>query len=289
MWYSGRATSSGESDSLVVRLSPLVSKILQNPSRPYVLVLLVFIFLPRIGLAQENYFQIINGSVEPVNNTFLSDRGYSVYFSFDGKRFLYDVGQKKKSFLNNLKSAGIPLDGIDFVVMSHPHSDHKRGWGFLRKEQPSLPIYVPSKEGYTSISEPTVVTEHLKISPNIFIIHTHDDSGSLDIFDELSLTIITKDGPYLFTTNSHTDFFKKLEKAKRVTGQEVFFHSGHTARRISPNDLIATNARRMKELGVKRVSPSHSSPRHDRIFKEVYGNNYLAAILGKKVVLEPAY
>lgn len=239
--------------------------------------------------SEDNYYQIINGSAEAVNNTFHSDRGYSVYFNFDGKRFLYDVGLKKKSFLNNLKSAGIPLDGFDFVVLSHPHPDHMRGWSFLRREQPSLPVYVPSVEGYSSISDSTVVTGHLKISPNIFLIHTHDDSGSLDIFDELSLVITTKDGSYLFTSNSHTDFFMKLEKAKRVSGQEVFFHSGHTARRVSSEDLIANNARKMKELGLKRVSPSHSNPDHDKIFKEVFGNDYIAAIIGKKVILEPAY
>ncbi len=289
MRHSDRVISTVKSDSFVLRITPLASKIHWKPARSYVRVLLALIFLPRIGLAEENYFQIINGSVEVVNNNFHSDRGYSIYFNFDGKRFLYDVGLKKKSFLNNLKSAGIPLDGIGFVVLSHPHSDHKRGWPFLRREQPSLPIYVPPGEGYTSISDPAVVIEHLKISPNIFFIHTHDDSGSLDIFDELSLVITTKDGPYLFTTNSHTDFFMKLEKAKRVTGQEVFFHSGHTARRVSPDDLIANNARKMKELGVKRVSPSHSNPDHDKIFKEIFGNDYITAIVGKQVILEPVY
>ena len=254
----------------------------------FALGLLIFSHVPRTGWAEENYFQIINGSVEAVNSKFITDRGYSVYFNFDGKKFLYDVGQKKKSFLNNMKAAGVPLDGIDLVVLSHPHGDHLRGWGLLRKEQPSLPIYVPPGEGFRSIWEPTEVADFLNLSPNIFIIHTHDDSGSAEVYDELSLDITTKNGPYLFTTNSHTDIFSKIEKAKRLTGQSVFLHSGHTARRISPDDLIAHNARKMKELGVKRVSPSHSSPRHDNIFKEVFGAGYVPAIVGKKVPLEPA-
>lgn len=254
----------------------------------FALGLLIFSHVPRTGWAEENYFQIINGSVEAVNSKFITDQGYSVYFNFDGKKFLYDVGQKKKSFLNNMKAAGVPLDGIDLVVLSHPHGDHLRGWGLLRKEQPSLPIYVPPGEGFRSIWEPTEVADFLNLSPNIFIIHTHDDSGSVEIYDELSLVITTKNGPYLFTTNSHTDFFSKIEKAKRLTGQSVFLHSGHTAQRVSPDDLIAHNARKMKELGVKRVSPSHSGPRHDKIFKEVFGNDYVAAIVGKKVILEPA-
>ena len=52
-----------------------------------------------------------------------------------------------------------------------------------------------------------MLKNHLRVSPNVFLIHTHDDSGSRGVTDELALLIITKKGPYLFTTNSHTDFF----------------------------------------------------------------------------------
>jgi metal-dependent hydrolase (beta-lactamase superfamily II) len=97
----------------------------------------------------------------------------------------------------------------------------------------------------------------------------------------------SKSGPYLFTTNSHTDFFTKIEKAKQLTGQKVFFHSGHTGRRVSPDDTIVANAKKMKSMGVKPVSPSHSKPSHDKIFEEIFGAQYIPAIVGKKVPLEP--
>ena len=128
---------------------------------------------------------------------------------------------------------------------------------------------------------------HLRVSPNVFLIHTHDDSGSRGVTDELALLIITKKGPYLFTTNSHTDFFAKLEEAKRLAGQDIFFHSGHTARRVSSEETITANARKLKALNVRQVSPSHSNPSHDRIFKEVFGANYVTARVGQKVPLEP--
>jgi len=47
------------------------------------------------------------------------------------------------------------------------------------------------------------------------------------------------------------------------------------------------NARKMKAMNVKHVSPSHSLPSHDNIFKEVFGTGYVPAMLGKKVPLEP--
>jgi len=254
----------------------------------FALGLLIFFQLPGTVRAEENYYQIINGTQPTVNDNFINDRGYSVYVNFDGQRFLYDVGLKKKSFLGNMEAAGISLAALDFVVLSHRHSDHTRGWSFLRKEQPSLPIYIAVGSGLVHIPEVQKVSDHVKITPNILIIHTHDDAGTTEVTDELSIVIRTKKGPYLFTTNSHTDFFLKVEKAKVLTGEDVFFHSGHTLQRFVPDSIILANAEKMKALNIKRVSPSHSSSRHNEVFKKVFGSNYVHAVIGKKVWLEPS-
>jgi len=116
--------------------------------------------------------------------------------------------------------------------------------------------------------------------------HTHDDAGSAGITDELSLIIKTKKGPYLFTSNSHTDFFTKLEKAKHLAGQDVYFHSGHTARKVSKEETIMVHAKKMRALNVRKVSPSHSKPGHDEVIEEIYGTDYVAARLGQKVPLD---
>jgi len=93
-------------------------------------------------------------------------------------------------------------------------------------------------------------------------------------------------GSFLFTTNSHTDFITKLEKAKNILGEGVFFHSGHTAWRITPDSEILAIAKKMRDLNVKQVSPSHSNSNHDKIFERIFGAGYVPAILGKKVPLE---
>jgi len=289
MWHSNRIDPIVKIGALTPPRNPFTeNKHLRN-SWVFPLALLIILHTPNIAWAEENYYQLINGTVDAINNNFITDRGYSVYVNYDGLRFLYDVGYKKKSFLGNMKAAGIGLAELDFVALSHRHEDHTRGWGFLRREQPLLPIYVPPGNGFAHIGESTEVIDHLKLSPNIYLIHTHDESGSKysNVYDELSLLIVTKSGPYLFTTNSHTDFFTKIEKAKGLTGQKVFFHSGHTGRRVSPDDTIVANANKMKSMGVKRVSPSHSAPSHDKIFGEIFGTEYIPAIVGKKVPLEP--
>jgi metal-dependent hydrolase (beta-lactamase superfamily II) len=217
MWHSDRVDPIVKIGALTPPHNPFTENIHLWNSWVFPLALLIFLHTPNIAWAEENYYQIINGSVDAINNNFITDRGYSVYVNYDGSRFLYDVGYKKKSFLGNLKAAGISLAELDFIALSHRHQE----W------------------------------------------------------------------PYLFTTNSHTDFFMKIEKAKQLTGQKVFPHSGHTARRISADDTIVANAKKMKSMGVKRVSPSHSKPSHDKIFEEIFGTEYIPAIVGKKVPLEP--
>ena len=44
--------------------------------------------------AEDNYYQIINGSLDTVNDGYVKDRGYSVYFNFEGSKFLLDAGKK---------------------------------------------------------------------------------------------------------------------------------------------------------------------------------------------------
>jgi len=255
----------------------------------FALILLIFLYVPKTGWAEENYFQIINGTVEAVDDTFVRDRGYAVFFNFEGKKFLLDTGDNESSFIGNLKTAGINTDELDYVLLSHRHKDHTSGWIYLRKQRPQLDIYIPSGAVF---SLPTIkfneVSGYLKMTPNVYLIHTHDESGSIRIKDELSLLIRTKEGPYLFTTNSHTDFFMKLEKAREIMGESVFFHSGHTARKVTYNSKILETAKKMKDLHVKKVSPSHSKYSHDKIFERVFGTGYVPAILGKKVPLEPA-
>lgn len=256
-------------------------------ARMPLMFLTAFLCQTGTGWADENYFQIINDLIPAVSEEYVLDNGYAVYISYEGKKILLDTGVKEKNFVRNLKAAGISLEDLDLVLLSHRHSDHVSGAFHIRRERPSLPVYIPPGGGFVA-PEFIVVDDHLSISPNIIVMHNHDNAGTSRIKDELSLLIETSKGPYLFTSNSHTDFFAKLAKAKRLTGQDVYFHSGHTAERSSSAKVIVANAERMKALNVERVSPSHSDKRHNKIFEEIFGADYVEALLGKKVPLPPS-
>ena len=129
----------------------------------YFVVLLTLIVASKPAWAEDNYYQIINGSVDSVSDEYEKDRGYTIYFKFEGKQFLLDTGFYQSSFFGNLKTAGINTDELDFVILSHSHIDHTSGWKHLRKERPQLTIYVPPGQTFSYSEKLTQVEDFLQV------------------------------------------------------------------------------------------------------------------------------
>lgn len=64
-----------------------------------------------------------------------SEHGLSIYFEVDGYKWLFDVGASEL-FADNAAKLGIDIRDVDFLVLSHGHSDHTGGLAqFLRLNQ----------------------------------------------------------------------------------------------------------------------------------------------------------
>src|SRR5437764_1148001 len=75
------------------------------------------------------------------------DWGFSALVEISGKRILFDTGNDPDIFASNVKAKGIDLASIDFVVLSHRHSDHMAGLNYVLSVNPTVKIYAP-KEGF---------------------------------------------------------------------------------------------------------------------------------------------
>lgn len=78
------------------------------------------------------------------NPTFTRDVGFSALVEHDGKRILFDTGNNSEIFEHNVKALSIDLTKLDFVVVSHRHTDHTSGLKYLLKINPDATIYVPA-------------------------------------------------------------------------------------------------------------------------------------------------
>jgi Metallo-beta-lactamase superfamily len=75
------------------------------------------------------------------------DWGFSALVEVAGKRILFDTGNDAEIFAANVKAKGVDLKTLDFVVLSHRHSDHMAGLNYVLSVNPTVKIYAP-KEGF---------------------------------------------------------------------------------------------------------------------------------------------
>lgn len=78
------------------------------------------------------------------NEQLTRDWGFSALVEHDGKRILFDAGNNPEIFEQNVKALNVDLTRLDFVVVSHRHTDHASGLKYLLKINPTVTIYVPA-------------------------------------------------------------------------------------------------------------------------------------------------
>jgi 7,8-dihydropterin-6-yl-methyl-4-(beta-D-ribofuranosyl)aminobenzene 5'-phosphate synthase len=59
--------------------------------------------------------------------------GFSALVEVDGRRLLFDTGNRPETVLDNAKELGIDLSGVTDVILSHHHWDHTGGLVALRE------------------------------------------------------------------------------------------------------------------------------------------------------------
>ena len=164
--------------------------------------------------------------------TLTMDWGFAALVDYGGKRILFDTGNNAQIFEHNVKAAGVDLQKLDFVVMSHRHGDHMGGLAYLLKVNPTVKIYAPKeRSGVYGDDQPSsrwyrkdsslpaeqryyrgappeiihmgeawpnanfqLIDKNIEIVPGIFLIALVSETpGTMEVH-ELSLAIRTPDG-----------------------------------------------------------------------------------------------
>ncbi|HXY24158.1 MAG TPA: MBL fold metallo-hydrolase, partial [Candidatus Acidoferrum sp.] len=101
---------------------------------------LFFFVTPSVAVARDRVTILYDAFSDSKEVT--KDWGFSALIEHDGKRILFDTGNNASIFEHNVKALGVDLSKLDFVVISHRHSDHVTGLKYLLSVNPSVPIYV---------------------------------------------------------------------------------------------------------------------------------------------------
>ncbi|MGQ9552406.1 MAG: MBL fold metallo-hydrolase [Candidatus Bathycorpusculaceae bacterium] len=209
--------------------------------------------------------------------------GFACHVDVDGMSILFDTGGDNFILLDNMAKLNIDVREIEIIVLSHIHGDHVGGLFGVLELNNQVKVYLPASfpddfkrrvEGYGC--EVIEVKDALKICNGVA---TTGELGAT--IKEQSLILTTVKGLIIVAGCAHPGVVNIVEKAKELTGMEVYlvlggFHlSGESENRIS--SIIEL----FRELGVVKAAPCHcSGDRARALFKEEFGEDYMEVGVG---------
>jgi len=246
------------------------------------------------------------------------DWGYAALVEINGKRILFDTGDDPAIFAKNVKTKGVDLTKLDFVVLSHRHGDHVGGFSYLLSVNPKVKIYAP-KEGfgifgsdlpskfyrkdealpaemrYYGGTPPEImkfgtvfpganiqlIDKTTELVPGITLIALVSDAPGTKELKELSLAINTADGIVLVVGCSHPGIESIVAEAAKINPHIHFIAGGfHLVAAQDPAiEKIATTL--YDTYKVDYIAPGHCTGEPTfAALQKTFGDHYLYAGLG---------
>jgi len=191
------------------------------------------------------------------------DWGYAALVEISGKRILFDTGDDPEILAKNTKAKGVDLTKLDFVVLSHRHSDHIGGFTFIRKVNPRVKVYAPKENfGVFGSDLPStfyrkdaslpaemryyggtppetmkfgtafpganieLIDKTTEVAPGVTLIALISDAPGTKELKELSLAINTADGIVLVVGCAHPGIESIVAEAAKINPHIHFIAGG---------------------------------------------------------------
>jgi 7,8-dihydropterin-6-yl-methyl-4-(beta-D-ribofuranosyl)aminobenzene 5'-phosphate synthase len=247
------------------------------------------------------------------------DWGYAALVEINGKRILFDTGDDPAIFAKNVKAKGIDLTKLDFVVLSHRHSDHVSGVSYLLSANPKVKIYapkdglggifgsdvtskfyrkdeaLPAEKRYYNGTPPEVmklgtvfpganiqlIDKTTDLAPGITLIALVSDAPGTKELKELSLAINTPDGVVLVVACSHPGIETIVAEAAKIN-PHIHFIAGGFHLVVAQDPAIEKVAAALHDTyKVDYIAPGHCTGEPAfAALQKVFGDRYLYAGLG---------
>src|SRR5664279_2030031 len=246
------------------------------------------------------------------------DWGYAALVEINGKRILFDTGDDPAILAKNVKAKGVDLTKLDFVVLSHRHSDHVSGFSYLLSVNPKVKIYAP-KEGfgifgsdlpskfyrkdeslpaemrYYNGAPPDImkfgtvfpganiqlIDKTTEVTPGITLIALVSDAPGTKELKELSLAVDTPEGLVLVVACSHPGIEAIVAEAATIN-PHIHFVAGGFHLLVAQDPAIEKVANALHDTyKVDYIAPGHCTGEPTfTALQKVFGNRYLYAGLG---------
>lgn len=230
------------------------------------------------------------------NDGLCGEWGLSICIEYKRHRYLLDTGETDL-FLQNARKLNIPIEDVEYGILSHAHYDHSDGMAaffeanpkapFLLRDEAKQKCYDRSAETprYIGIRESIledyrdriVYLDHdVELNPGVHLIghHTagleaqgrcasmfvlHGNEWTPDAFaHEQSLVFETDGGLVVFSSCSHAGADTILREVTQLfPGQEIRAIIGGLHLFIRTPEEVRALAQRMRDIGVRKIITGH--------------------------------
>ena len=216
--------------------------------------------------------------------------GFSCIIEGMPQVILFDTGSDGNILLTNMKKMGIDPKKVNAVFLSHLHGDHTGGLSAFLLQNPKVTVYLPAS--FPASFQKSIVAlgsacrtldKPLKLINNVY---TSGEMGSW--IKEQSLVINTPKGLVIITGCAHPGIVEIVSQTKKWLQREVYLVMGGFHLEGQPLGELQIVAEKLKNLGVKKVAPSHCTGEVARkLFRELWGQNFLESGVGAQIEVMP--
>jgi len=208
--------------------------------------------------------------------------GFSCVVETEKSCILFDTGGDYKILSGNLRRAGIPLNALDALIISHNHFDHTGGLNGLLRDRPDIPVYLPGSVPLRNkVSAARIQYPHFAADTPDPVAEGIDTTGLLGrVIKEQGVVIHSTEGLILVTGCAHPGIAEIAATTRLRFEKPIYLLMGgfhHPPLRA---------AEELCNLGVEYSAPSHCTGKAGiRAFQEVFGEKCLRSGAGRIITI----
>jgi 7,8-dihydropterin-6-yl-methyl-4-(beta-D-ribofuranosyl)aminobenzene 5'-phosphate synthase len=255
------------------------------------------------------------------DDSLLGESGVSYLIRTDSATILYDVGANARRedpspLVRNMKRLGVSLGEIDFIVISHPHSDHNGGVGegsFAltrgRLDLPQIEVFIPTPMTYPGLN-PVCRKEPTRIANGVATIGLIDCPLFIGSTVEQALAVsVEGKGMVIISGCGHETLEKIVARTESLFGHPPYgilggFHlpTAETGRLnpilkyvvtgrlpwkfLEAGDIVKIiDLLKRKHVRLVGISPHDSSDLTIDLFRKAFDDSYTNIAVGTKVTI----
>ncbi len=214
--------------------------------------------------------------------------GFASLIEINGRKVLFDTGSRADILLHNLKKLKTAQREIKTVFITHKHWDHMGGlFGFLENNG-KCRVVLPSsfseefQKEVRSFGAKTIVSKQRSLIED----KTYTSGTFKGNISEQAAVIRTDKGLVIVSGCAHPGIVRMVRYISKDFKKPVYAVVGGFHLSDRSNKEIGSIARALKRAGVQKTAPCHcSGAKASRIFKKIFGQNYIEAGLGSEIVI----